>query len=139
MSVDRLTPEHRSWNMSRIGSSHTRPEIRVRSLLHRAGFRFSLRRKELPGNPDIVLPRHGTVIFVHGCFWHRHGRENSTMPKTRAAFWSAKFSGNVERDRRNARDLRRLGWRVVTVWECELDDENYVLKGLERSLRARVS
>lgn len=82
---------------------------------------FRLHRRDLPGTPDIVLPRHATVVFVHGCFWHRHkGCKGATTPKTRRAFWRAKFEANVERDRRNRRDLRKLGWKVVTVWECQI-------------------
>ena len=92
----------------------------VRSALHRAGFRFRLYAKGMPGRPDVVLPKHGVVIFVHGCFWHRHGCSLSSEPSTRRTFWQAKFDANVARDQRNARALRRLGWRVLTVWECAL-------------------
>jgi len=106
--------------MSRIRGRDTQPEKKVRSALHRAGFRFRLHRKDLPGRPDIVLPKYRTVVFVHGCFWHRHrGCKFAYEPKSRPAFWNEKFRGNVARDRRNASDLRRLGWRVVTIWECE--------------------
>lgn len=118
--VDVLTRERRSWNMSRIRGRDTAPEKLVRSVLHRSGYRFRLHSKKLPGRPDIVLPKHRTVVFVHGCFWHRHrGCRFAYTPKSRIAFWMAKFEGNVERDRRNARELRRLGWKFVTVWECE--------------------
>ena len=123
-TMDRLTEQQRSWNMSRIKGKDTGPERRVRSLLHRLGFRFSLRRRDLPGRPDIVLTRHETAIFVHGCFWHRHYNcRNSVLPKTRPEFWLAKLNGNVERDARNVLALKQLGWRVVTVWECEVEDE----------------
>jgi DNA mismatch endonuclease (patch repair protein) len=123
-AVDRLTTEQRSWNMSRIKGRDTGPEKRVRSLLHRLGFRFSLRRRDLPGRPDVVLPRHATVIFVHGCFWHRHSKcLNAGIPKTRRDFWLAKLNSNVQRDRKNAIALKQLGWTVITVWECELRDE----------------
>jgi DNA mismatch endonuclease, patch repair protein len=122
--MDRITAEHRSWNMSRIRGRDTAPERQVRSLLHRLGFRFSLRRRDLPGCPDIVLPRYGAAIFVHGCFWHRHRNcRNSTLPKTRPEFWLTKLNGNVERDARNVRTLKQLGWKVLTVWECEAEDE----------------
>lgn len=122
--MDRLTAQQRSWNMSRIRGRDTGPERRVRSLLHRLGFRFSLKRRDLPGRPDIVLPRHGTAIFVHGCFWHRHKRcRNSVLPKTRSEFWLTKLTGNAERDKRNATALKNLGWKVLTVWECEVGDE----------------
>ncbi len=138
--MDRITPERRSWNMSRIQGKNTTPERRVRSLLHRCGFRFSLRRKELPGKPDVVLPRFRTAMFVHGCFWHRHaGCRNAVLPKTRSEFWSRKLSANVERDRQNVRDLKRLGWRVLIVWECELRDELALQKRLSRSLLAAAT
>lgn len=118
--VDRITSAHRSWNMSQIRSRDTTPERLVRSALHRAGYRFRLHSKQLPGSPDIVLSRYRTVIFVHGCFWHRHSRcRFAYTPKSRVEFWKAKFDSNVERDRRNARELRALGWRVMTVWECQ--------------------
>jgi DNA mismatch endonuclease (patch repair protein) len=123
--VDRLTRERRSWNMSRIRSRDTGPELKVRSALHRAGYRFRLHRKDLPGCPDIVLPKYRTVVFVHGCFWHRHlGCRYAYTPKSRVVVWNEKFRANVERDRRNKRDLRRLGWRVVTVWECRVESPN---------------
>ncbi len=110
--------------MSRIRGRNTGPELRVRSITHRLGFRFSIRRIDLPGKPDIVLPSHRTVIFVHGCFWHRHkGCTNSVVPKTRREFWLNKLDSNVLRDRRNAKALKDLGWRVLVVWECELEDE----------------
>jgi len=108
--------------MASIGSRHTRPELVVRRLLHRLGFRFRLHRADLPGRPDLVLPRYHAVIFVHGCFWHRHrGCSNCTTPKARSDFWSNKFEQNVARDARAARALRRSGWRVITVWECETE------------------
>ena len=118
--VDRLSREHRSWNMSRIRGKDTGPEKQVRSALHRAGYRFRLHRSDLPGRPDIVLPKYRTVVFVHGCFWHRHrGCRFAYTPKSRVNFWNRKLQSNVERDQRNMQALRRLGWRVVTVWECE--------------------
>ncbi|MDD5169002.1 MAG: DNA mismatch endonuclease Vsr, partial [Syntrophales bacterium] len=97
--TDRLTKEKRSWNMRRITARNTKPEMTVRSLLHELGYRFRVHRKDLPGKPDIVLPRYKTAIFVNGCFWHRHhGCKNATMPKTNAEFWKKKLSENVERD-----------------------------------------
>jgi DNA mismatch endonuclease (patch repair protein) len=117
--VDTLTPERRSWNMSRIRSKNTKPEIMVRSILHRLGYRFSLHRK-LPGRPDIVLPKYRAVIFVHGCFWHRHkGCRDASKPGTRPEFWQKKFSDNTSRDKRNCAELRKLGWEVIVIWECE--------------------
>jgi DNA mismatch endonuclease (patch repair protein) len=107
--------------MSRIRSRDTAPEKIVRSTLHRAGYRFRLHSKNLPGCPDIALPKHRTVVFVHGCFWHRHRHcRFAYTPKSRSDFWEAKFRSNVERDRRKTRELRRLGWQVVTIWECEV-------------------
>ena len=131
MMVDSLTSERRSWNMSRIRGRNTDPELRLRSLLHRAGFRFRLHAKQLPGSPDIVLPKYRTVVFVHGCFWHRHpGCRNATMPSTRREFWREKFDGNVSRDLRNQAALVAAGWTVLTIWECELkaDAEGIVLR-----------
>lgn len=106
--------------MSRIGSKDTHPERAVRSILHRLGYRFRLHRKDLPGTPDIVLPGHGAVVFVHGCFWHGHSCKVGKMPKSRLEYWVPKIEANVRRDKRKADKLRRLGWRVMTVWECEL-------------------
>jgi DNA mismatch endonuclease (patch repair protein) len=106
--------------MAAIRGKDTKPEMLVRSWLHRNGFRFRLHRKDLPGKPDIVLAKYRTVIFVHGCFWHRHGCSNSVLPATRRDFWLQKLSANVSRDRRNQRALKRQGWSVITLWECSL-------------------
>ena len=111
----------RSRNMAAIRGKDTAPELAVRRILHAMALRFRLHRKDLPGRPDIVLPKHRTVVFVHGCFWHRHeGCRYATTPKTRQEFWQTKFAANVERDSRNRTDLQQLGWRVIVVWECEL-------------------
>lgn len=119
--VDRLTPERRSWLMSRVRSRDTSPEMHVRKAAHALGLRFRLHRKDLPGSPDLVFPRYRTAIFVHGCFWHRHPDcRKASMPKTKADFWQAKFDTNVERDARAVEALERLGWRVTTIWECEV-------------------
>lgn len=118
--MDSLTPEKRSWNMSRIKNRDTKPELIVRSLLHRKGYRFRLHRKDLPGKPDIILPRFKTVIFVHGCFWHRHeGCRYAYNPKSRVDFWQKKFSCNVIRDQEVQNALLDLGWKVHVIWECE--------------------
>ncbi len=107
--------------MSRIRSGNTKPELIVRGLLHRMGFRFRVHRRDLPGKPDIVLPKYKTVIFVHGCFWHRHERcKKATMPATNREFWQDKFNANVARDQRNRDALRRAGWKVVVAWECRI-------------------
>ena len=118
--MDTLSKEKRSWNMSRIRGRDTGPELIVRSALHRLGFRFRLHRKDLPGKPDIVLPKWRTVILVHGCFWHRHeGCPFSYAPKSRKDFWNRKFQKNIIRDQRVQRQLRAMGWRVIVVWECQ--------------------
>lgn len=120
--VDRLTPAQRSERMSRIRSSNTKPEIYLRKALHRLGFRFRLHGRKLPGKPDIILPKYKAVVFVHGCFWHRHaGCKVSTIPKSNTEFWLAKFSRNVERDTAVSQTLRDEGWRVFVMWECETD------------------
>ena len=118
---DFLTPAERSERMSRIHSKNTLPELTLRRLLHSLGYRYRLDVRELPGRPDIVLPKHRAAIFVHGCFWHRHkGCKIASTPKSNTSFWLEKFSRNVERDARVTRKLRRLGWRVFIVWECHL-------------------
>ncbi|RDD29370.1 very short patch repair endonuclease [Prosthecochloris sp. ZM] len=125
--VDRISKEKRSRNMSRIKSGDTKPELAVRKALHAHGLRFRLHRKDLPGTPDIVLPKHSTVIFVHGCFWHRHkGCRFAYTPKSRMEFWQAKFDSNIERDRRVAQKLSNAGWRVLIIWECETRDPNKI-------------
>ncbi len=122
--MDVFTPEKRSEVMSLIRGRNTKPELAVRCLLHRLGYRFTVhgpKNRSLPGKPDLVLPKYRTVIFVHGCFWHGH--ENCSyfrLPKSRSAFWKAKIEGNMARDLRNENALRDLGWHVVTIWECAL-------------------
>lgn len=135
--TDVMTPTQRSRNMSRIRGKDTAPELRLRSLLHASGFRFRLHHPKLPGRPDIVLPKYRTVIFVHGCFWHRH--ENcayAAVPKTRSDFWAAKFKATVIRDTEKAAQLRASGWQVLTVWECELKkDAEAVVSRLQLQLK----
>ncbi|MDR9750992.1 DNA mismatch endonuclease Vsr [Pseudomonas sp. SZMC_28357] len=116
-----MTPsEVRTKIMRSVSRGDTRPEILVRSLLHQLGFRFRLHQKSLPGTPDIVLPKYHTVVFVHGCFWHRHpGCRYASTPKTRQDYWLPKFEANVMRDARKEAQLHELGWRVLVVWECE--------------------
>jgi DNA mismatch endonuclease, patch repair protein len=135
--VDPISGQRRSWNMSRIRSRDTAPEVRLRSLLHRAGFRFRLHGSKLPGRPDIVLARYRAVILVHGCFWHRHQNcRNATTPGTRREFWQAKFDSNVARDSRNEAALAAAGWNVLVVWECELKaDSDAVVVRLTHELR----
>lgn len=132
---DRLNPARRSWNMSRIKGRDTAPEKLVRSRLHREGFRFRLHAGGLPGRPDIVLPRLRTIVFVHGCYWHRHrGCANCTTPTRNRAFWLEKLEENARRDRRNIRDLRAAGWTVHVVWECEVELQS-AMKRLVQKLR----
>jgi DNA mismatch endonuclease (patch repair protein) len=119
--MDVVSPVKRSEMMSGIKGRDTRPEIQVRSYLHAQGLRFRLHRKDLPGSPDVVLPKYRVAVFVHGCFWHRHpGCRYTTNPSTRAEFWQKKFAGNVERDQRNQKALREAGWRLLIIWECGL-------------------
>ena len=126
----------RSRIMRAVGRSGTGPELAVRKLLHSQGFRFRVQRRDLPGTPDIVLPKYKTVIFVHGCFWHRHENcSKATMPKTRVSFWKEKFHRNVERDRTNVSSLTAAGWLVLTVWECEIREPEELLDRLSKLLR----
>ena len=133
--MDQLSKRRRSWNMSRIRNRDTRPERIVRSALHRMGFRFRLKPQRLPGSPDIVLTRNRTAVFVHGCFWHRHPRcPCAYTPKSNCAFWLRKFAQNQRRDRAVRCRLRRMGWRVVTVWECETRRVSALAERLRRLL-----
>lgn len=133
---DIFTKAKRSEVMSRIKSRDTQPERAVRSMLHKLGYRFRLHRADLPGRPDLVLSRYRTVIFVHGCFWHRHkGCRLAYTPKSRVSFWQSKFSLNVVRDRRVRSRLVKLGWRVITVWECELRSAERLSGRLDAKLK----
>jgi DNA mismatch endonuclease, patch repair protein len=119
--------------MAAIKGRNTKPEMRVRSILHALGYRYRLHRKDLPGRPDIVLPKHRTVIFVHGCFWHCHEcRWGSVIPKTRAEFWKEKRGGNVARDEKHRAALEAAGWSVVTIWECETRVDTDLRLAIER-------
>ena len=132
--VDVLTPEQRSALMSRIRGKDTKPEVVVRRLAFSLGFRFRLHRRDLPGSPDLVFPRLKKVIFVHGCFWHRHGCGRAYTPKTRTDFWTRKLSANVAHDRGVRLELRRAGWAVLAVWECQTSSDKWVLRRLSRFL-----
>lgn len=135
--TDILTPEKRSWNMSRIRGKNTRPEKVVRSMLRRMGLKFSLHWKSLPGKPDIVLPEHRIVIFVHGCFWHRHKRcKFAYTPKSRKRFWMSKFRENISRDIRTRKTLRKNGWKVITIWECWTEKPELLTRKLEMLLKS---
>ena len=133
---DTVEREQRSRIMSRVGGKNTKPELHVRFLLHRMGFRFRLHRRDLPGRPDIVLPRHRKVIFVHGCFWHGHeGCRRSARPTSNVDFWNRKLDRNIERDRKAVDDLRSLGWKTLIVWECETKNLDVLTRRLEAFLR----
>ena len=123
--TDIFSKQKRSQIMSRIKSKGSVPEMLVRRVIHRLGYRFRLHVKKLPGKPDLVLKRHKLIVLVHGCFWHRHqGCKISTIPKSNTEFWVTKFEGNVTRDLKNQKTLREMGWRVETIWECETKDWN---------------
>ena len=118
--MDTITQAERSALLSRIRSKDTQPELAVRSLLHRLGYRFRVHRKDLPGRPDIVLPRHRKIILVHGCFWHGHTCRLASKPKSNEVYWSAKIEANRARDARNFDALVQQGWSVLELWECEV-------------------
>ena len=133
MCADIVTPAQRSAMMSRIRGKNTRPELALRRQLFAAGYRFRIHRRDLPGTPDVVLPRHRVALFVHGCFWHRHaGCRMTTVPSTNAAVWAAKFAVNVERDAAAVRRLGELGWRVAVVWECAIGPEGLAALHFDR-------
>lgn len=137
--ADNLTPEVRSYIMSRIRSKDTKPELLVRSFLHRAGYRFRLHRRDLPGRPDIVLPKYKVAIMVHGCFWHAHPDHKCNVfkwPTSRRAWWKTKLLGNRKRDRLGQNQLEKLGWNVIVIWECELHPKRLgtTLQRIKRSI-----
>lgn len=135
--ADKLTPERRSANMSRIRSRDTAPEMQVRKLAHAMGYRFRLHRKDLPGKPDLVFPGRKAAILVHGCFWHQHPDpdcRNGRRPKSRPEYWDPKLDGNLARDRRNIEALEALGWRVLVLWECETEKPGVPAAALEAFL-----
>lgn len=134
--MDTLSPEERSERMSRVRSKDTVPELAVRKGLRLLGVRYRLGGRSLPGRPDVVVPTRRLVIFVHGCFWHRHPRcARTRTPKSRVAFWQEKFAVNVERDRKAIRALRRLGWRVGVIWECETEHADALCEHLGALIR----
>ena len=132
--ADHLSPEKRSWNMSRIHGSNTSIEQKVRKYLYSKGFRYRKNVPTLPGKPDIVLSKYNAVIFVHGCFWHRHpGCKDTTTPKSRTEYWKEKFARNVANDKKHEEALHEMGWSVYTVWECEVN------KHLEETMDGIIS
>lgn len=119
--------------MSRIRSKDTKPELIVRSQLHKMGYRFRLHRNDLPGKPDIVLPKYKTVIFVHGCFWHRHkGCKRCTTPSTNTDYWIPKFERRIEKDRSDKKELKKLGWNIIVIWECKVKNTSKLISQLEK-------
>lgn len=131
--TDKVSKEQRSRNMSLIRSRNTKPETVVRSLLHALGYRFRIHVQSLPGKPDIVLAKYRTVIFVNGCFWHRHqGCKRCTTPSSNQEYWVIKLARNVERDAQHRKDLERLGWRVIIIWECETKNHSDLTAKLKR-------
>jgi len=137
--ADKFLKDERSWIMSQVHSYNTSPEIKVRKLLHSMGFRFRLHRKDLPGKPDIVLPKYQTVIFVHGCFWHGcpSCHRARIRPKANSEYWNKKLDRNMQRDKENQVSLDALGWRTLVVWECETKKKN--LLELSERLRRELS
>ncbi len=135
--MDKLTKERRSENMRRIKSKNMKPEMLVRSLVHRLGFRFRLHKRELPGKPDLVFASQKKVIFVHGCFWHGHeiGCPDARLPKSNQDYWLPKLKRNRERDTQNEAALNGIGWKVLTVWECELKDSPSLRRRLQIFLK----
>jgi DNA mismatch endonuclease, patch repair protein len=135
--TDIFSVKKRSWIMARIHSRDTQPELFVRSVVHRMGFRFRLGGAGLPGKPDLVFPRMKKALFVHGCFWHCHNCRRASVPTSNTAFWKRKLLGNAQRDNQNYRKLKALGWSYLVVWQCELRKENRLLLKLKRYLEER--
>lgn len=133
--ADVFPPAKRSWIMSRVKGENTKPEIKVRSLIHAMGFRFRLHRKDLPGKPDLVFPKHRKVIFIHGCFWHQHSAcPSAARPTSNTTYWNRKLERTIERDKQNIISLERAGWQVLVVWECEIKSNEKLLIIIENFL-----
>jgi DNA mismatch endonuclease (patch repair protein) len=135
--TDMFTPERRSAIMANIHSADTTPELMLRQMLHAMGCRFRLHRDDLPGKPDIVLSKYRLAILMHGCFWHGHTCKDGRRPASNTEYWNRKLDRNISRDRRNRRALRRLGWRCVVVWECELKEVEKVKRRVSRYVEAQ--
>ena len=136
--ADNLTPSRRSANMAAIRSTGMAPEMAVRGMVHKMGFRFRLHRKDLPGKPDLVFPARRKAMFVHGCFWHWHGVKKCRIwrtPKSNLVYWKKKLGGNRDRDKRNLQLLKKAGWRTLVIWECQVADA----KALERKIRKFIN
>jgi DNA mismatch endonuclease, patch repair protein len=136
--MDRISPAQRSKLMASVRSTNTRPELAVRRVLHRLGYRFRLHSNDLPGKPDVILPKWRVAVLVHGCFWHHHRRcPKATLPKSHVLFWTRKLNDNRRRDRKVQRQLNNLGWRVCVVWECEVADIETLAEALDQFIRQR--
>ncbi len=139
--ADIYTKLKRSEIMSKISGKNTKPEILVRKFLFSNGFRYRKNDKRYPGKPDIILPKYKTIIFVHGCFWHGHNCPAGKLPETKKDFWKQKIKGNIERDKRNKTELQKQGWKVITIWQCELKNKEIrenTLTELTNTLRNNV-
>jgi DNA mismatch endonuclease (patch repair protein) len=137
--ADKHSKEVRSYNMSRVKNKNTLPEMFVRKKLHALGFRYRLHNKDLPGKPDIVLKKYNTAIFINGCFWHKCPKCNPSMPVSNAEFWKTKIDSNVQRDEMNIKRLKKEGWNVITVWECELKkNAEQVLHSIEKKIKSNL-
>jgi DNA mismatch endonuclease (patch repair protein) len=133
-----ISPDRRSWIMSRVSGKNTPPELRVRKVAHALGLRFRLHDTNLPGKPDIVFPKYRLAVFVHGCFWHRHaGCKRAKMPKTNQSYWRKKFKRNTVRDRRVAAEMISLEWRPLVLWECETFDPDTIARTLRREIASQ--
>ena len=138
--MDVFTKEKRSQIMSKIKGKDTKPEKVVRSLLHQMGYRFRLHRRDLPGNPDIVLPKYKKIIFVHGCFWHGHEDcPRAKRPSTNKKFWDEKLSKNIERDKKNQCELGKLGWQLLVVWQCQIKDINNLIEKIIKFINKPIN
>jgi len=135
--VDTRTAKKRSEIMRAVRTANTGPEMEVRSILHRLGFRFRTHNRELPGRPDVVLRRHRKVVFVHGCFWHGHRCSKGKLPKSRLNYWAPKIATNKKRDTQNLAAIRRLGWQSIVVWQCELRNRRKLVKRLNAYMQRR--
>lgn len=137
--MDKITKKQRSRNMAAIKTKNTKPEITVRKLLHRNGLRFRLHQRKLPGKPDIVLKKHKTAIFVNGCFWHHHKNcRRANIPKTNTEYWIPKINRNTERDRKAIKELKKMGWDTLVIWECEVKDRKKMIKKLNNKLGLKI-
>jgi len=138
--ADIFSKDKRSQIMSKISGKATKPEILVRKFLFAQGFRYRKNDKQLPGKPDIVLPKYKTVIFVHGCFWHGHQNcKKSALPQTNYEFWKNKIQRNVGRDKSNQRDLRKLGWKIIVIWQCQIKNRELFGKTMKRVIQKIIA